>query len=132
MGESKKGDLGDHYQDEPDYTKLSEEEQQQFSHSNRRDGRQRPTPKFRTFTSEELSSRENSQRSGSAPTNSPPSVSHDQKSSKNNLASLKRSASNMSSSSAASSDKDRERKSDSPKEVLIFERSSSLKKDNAK
>lgn len=68
----------------------------------------------------------------------PPAIAHDQNKAsglaKNSLTSLKRSASNMSSSSAASSDKEKEReiKSDSPKESLVFERNQGLKKDASK
>ncbi|GFO00663.1 protein prrc2c, partial [Plakobranchus ocellatus] len=96
----------------------------------RRDGRQGPTPKFRAYSSsDELKQREASQRDN---TKMPPPPQEQGKpgSNKSSMTSLKRSASNMSSSSTASSDKDR--KSDSPKESIIFERSQGLKKETIK
>ncbi|GFS03604.1 protein PRRC2C [Elysia marginata] len=96
----------------------------------RRDGRQGPTPKFRAYSSsDELQKREASQRDN-AKIPAPPQDQGKVGSIKSSMTSLKRSASNMSSSSAASSDKDR--KSDSPKESIIFERSQVVKKDTIK
>lgn len=139
--ESAKNELVEHYQDEeePDYNTLKQMskevlEEEHYNHGSRRDGRQGPTPKFRAYTSEEVNSRENSQRTNPNSSNgqAPQVHDHGKISAKNAMTSLKRSASNMSSSSAASSDKERERKSDSPKEILIFERSSGVKKESNK
>nr|KAI8748881.1 protein PRRC2C-like [Biomphalaria glabrata] len=134
--ESNKDDPLDNYDDDDDEfdTKLDkqveerEEPQEPYSRGYRQS---RPTPKFRAYSSEEVKQREAAQKH-----DAPPPIPSDQNKqssqAKNNLTSLKRSASNMSSSSAASSDKDRERKSDSPKECLVFERSQGLKRENNK
>ncbi|KAK3764711.1 hypothetical protein RRG08_042021 [Elysia crispata] len=97
----------------------------------RRDGRQGPTPKFRAYSSsDELQKREASQRDNAKMPLPPREQGKQLGSLKSSMTSLKRSASNMSSSSAASSEKDR--KSDSPKESIIFERSQGINKDTIK
>ncbi|CAG5135864.1 unnamed protein product, partial [Candidula unifasciata] len=145
--ESNKEEAGDPYGDEDDHLNSKhekdepdqEETQEQYTRGYRRDGRQGPTPKFRTFTCEEVKQREASQKVTDALTSCPPPpVASEQNKQpgmpKNSLTSLKRSASNMSSSSAASSDKEKEReiKSDPPKESLVFERNQVPKKDTVK
>ncbi|CAL1533961.1 unnamed protein product [Lymnaea stagnalis] len=136
--ESSKDEVGDQYEDDEFETKLDnddsldrEEPQEHYTRGYRRDGQARPTPKFRAYSSEELKQREAAQKHEALPP-VPADQSKQSAQSKSTLTSLKRSASNMSSSSAASSDKDRERKSDSPKESLVFERSQGLKRDVSK
>ncbi|XP_025111993.1 protein PRRC2A-like isoform X2 [Pomacea canaliculata] len=90
-----------------------------------RDGRSGHTPTFRAYSSEEY------KRDRRDHPSCPPPISYEQSKQalppKSNLTSLKRSASNMSSSSATSSERDR--KSDSPKETIIIERSSGTRKE---